>query len=297
METTMTTRTPGFRPAPQVLLAVINEIALGKTLADAMRSVSMSPNTVFSWLAKSRASPDDPNWMVAWPDDQGDALPFFQAVVLAQRAHLMHFRQRLVRDVDVGTPRTLRDPSGAVVYEIDHKLMAIHEGDAESARALGCDDPFFLHDKDGARIPVVVYDPSPAALRQHAARSLLVGFNPADNQVRDVKHSGGVMIVKATGNNVRPAYARPEAAPISPLRADLLKRLADLTEHGPANPKPSAPVQVFGRPSPNDPVERTIEPTRHVQPAEHARAYQASTPQPARHDAHRRPQGHGRRIV
>jgi hypothetical protein len=269
-----------FKPTPATLFAVLDALAEGLTLSDAMRRVGYKANTIFSWLSKARQSPDDQNWMCRWPDNDPDMEPlnFADAVVQCQRAALLHFRQRLVRDVDVdvGVPRVLRDASGSIIYQIDDKLVADFEGDADSARALGVHDPFYAHDANGARIPVVVHDTQPAAIRQHVARALLPGFNPSDHQVRDVRHTGSMLIGRATPA-ARPVYARPEAEPMDPRRAVLLQQLEDRMSDPNRRTSPDGPVTVFGRPVLGDPPERTVEPERKIEPAENRRAYQATT--------------------
>jgi len=79
------------------------------------------------------------------------SLPFFNAVVLAQRAHLMHFRGRLVRDCDIDRrARFATRPATLSTSKIINSRP--NSRGRRSARALGYEDPFYLHDKDGARI-------------------------------------------------------------------------------------------------------------------------------------------------
>jgi hypothetical protein len=229
-------------------------------LADAMRAVGYKPNTIFTWIKRSRAG--DQQLMVRWPDSEGEPIQFADAVVIAQRMQHANLEARLRRDVDVGTPRTLRTQSGDVVYEIDHKAVADWAGDAQAARDIGgLPDPFYVHDTGGARVPVIVHDAAPAALRQHVARSLLPGYNPSDRKEIDSKLTGRVLIANATrqGNAQRPAYARPSEGEMSPLRRQLLEQLDDLKRNGPRNAKPRASVTVHGRGNGDDPPERTGE--------------------------------------
>jgi hypothetical protein len=246
------------KPSPATLAAVLDYLAQDPVLANAMRSVGMAPNTVFVWAKLSREG--DERFKLAWPDPNGTPIWFHDGIVLARQMQCAAFEAVLRRDVTNGTPRVLRTPDGMPVWEVD-PLAVSQWKNAEDAYALGgiVDWPY-VHDQQGARIPVTVYDQAPAALRQHAARSLLAGYNPQTSVDVNTKHSGGVMIVRATrqGADTAPPYARSkmasEVAPMSPLKADLLKRLEDLRANGPANPKPSAPIQVFGRPS-DDPPE------------------------------------------
>lgn len=262
----MNTRTRGANVTPEILCSVLEALTMSPVLADAMRAFGYSPNTIFAWLSKSRAG--DPTFLVRWPLDSGDAIQFADAVVMAQRAHLMHFAGKLKRDVDIGTPRVLRTPQGDVVWEKDPLLLATYGGDNEKAKEFaetvgGVIDYPYLHDSTGARVAATVHDASPAALRIHAARSILPGWNPADRQERDSRIVGRFMIGGAVTQGNKPAaldYARP-AKPLTPLQQDLQRQLEHITKHGPAHPVPSHPVHVHGRAS-GDVTERTTEPGR-----------------------------------
>lgn len=241
------------KPTRATQASVLDYLAQNPVLADAMRSIGMAPNTVFVWAKLSRDG--DERFKLAWPDPNGAEIWFHDGIVLARQMQCANFEATLRRDVTNGTPRTLRTPAGDVVYEMDHRLIAEWEGDADAARRLGgMVDPFFLHDQHGARVPVIVYDMAPAALRQHAARSLLAGYNPSNISDVNAKHSGAVLITKATGGAPAP-YARVKMAPeVSPLKADLLQRLADLRERGPnKQTRPTPPVG--GRDPADDPRE------------------------------------------
>ena len=186
--------------------------------------------------------------------------------MLARQMQIAAMEATLRRDCTQGSPRVLRNAAGDVVYEVDPLLIA-QWPDADSARDLGgyTDWPF-AHTADGARIPVIVHDLAPAALRQRIARSVISGYNPRNNVAQDVKHSGGVMIMKATSQKqlAAPPYSREAMASegeggLTPLKADLLQRLVTIRANGPQNPKPiGGPAYTgSGRPGGDDPPEFT----------------------------------------
>jgi hypothetical protein len=249
------------KPTPETLCKVLDFLAnVSPILADAMRAVGYAPGTVFLWA--KLANEGDPRFLIRWPDPEGAEINFAAGIVLARSMQCAAFEATLRRDVTQGHPRVLRTPAGEVIYEQDHKLIAQWEGDADAARTIGgIADPFYVHDQDGARVPVIVFDPAPAMLRTHLARSVLgPQFNPGTNVSIDNRVSGVMTISKATAQGSPPPYARqkPEmASPAdTPLRQDLLKRLADLRANGgAANPRPThQPVYTgSGRPDTGPP--------------------------------------------
>ena len=251
------------KPSKAELCHVLDCLTQNPILAAAMRAINRRPNTIFLFAKQSREG--NPKYLVRWPDPDGAEVWFHDAITTARSMHLANFEAALRRDVETGVPRVLRNQQGEIVYEVDHLLVAQFENDPDSARALGVKDPFFVHDQKGARVPVIVFDQAPAALRQHVARATLPGYNPAETRIVDNKHSGGVLVVKATvqgddAAKVIPPYARSRmdmatAKPMSDLQRDLMTRLEDLRAHGPSNPHPTGPVMSRGG-SDGDPVER-----------------------------------------
>lgn len=261
---------PRQKPSKADLCKSLDYLVRDPVLANAMRCINRRPNTIFLWTKLSREG--DPRFLVRWPDPNGAEVRYDQAIIVARQMQCASYEAILRRDVTVGTPRVLRQQNGEPVYEIDHRLVAEFEGDADAARALGVKDPFFLHDQRGARIPVVVYDPSPAALRQHVARSVLAGYNPSDKKEVDTKLSGGVMVIRATSQGADsgkalPPYARERMeapAALSPLQQDLQRRLADLRSQGPdrVTARPTRPVDTGnGGSGTGDPPERRTVPS------------------------------------
>lgn len=252
-----------FKPTPDTLFTVLEFIAQTPVLGQAMKLVGFHPNSIYRWLKLSRDG--NPKFLVAWPDPDGEPIQFADAIVLAQRAHLMNLRGRLMRDVDVGVPRVLRTPQGDIVWEKCPALLSEWGGDTPEARENaerlgGVYDYPYKHRKNAQgkleRIETIVYDPAPGALRIHAARATLAGWNPSNVSEVDNKHSGRVLIMGATKQgDAPPPYARPEDNGVSPLKQDLMKRLADLRERGPNNPKPRDIVRVHGERR-DDPPEK-----------------------------------------
>jgi hypothetical protein len=170
--------------------------------------------------------------------------------------------------VDVGIPRVVTF-QGAVQWEQDGALLAEWGGDTPEAKEAaerigGIQDYPFKHqlDENGklARVPLVLYEPAPAALRQHVIRSLLPSeFNPPEVRSISTEHSGAVLIM---GANSRPAYAKDFQPPMTPLRQSLQEKLAELKARGPvhkhaldANGHKTIPKIGNGSTS-GDPVER-----------------------------------------
>jgi hypothetical protein len=171
---------------------------------------------------------------------------------MARNMWRIKFDATLREDVERGTPRTVIH-DGEIVWEKDPALLAEWGGDTpdakERAEIFGgvFDYPYKhrLNDQGKQeRVPLVVYDSAPAALRQHAARSLLPEFNPPENRSQVTTHGGAVLII---GPN-RPSHAGDIAPPLvtadSPLRRDLQTRLAELRALGPSH---QFPLDVNGR--------------------------------------------------
>ncbi len=274
------------KPSKEELCTVLDYLVNDPVLANGMRCIGRQPNTIFVWAKASREG--DSRFLLRWPDKDGAEVWFHDAIVVARQMNLAQFEAILRRDCSLGTPRTLRRQDGEPIWETDPVLVAKYK-DRESADAAGVFDWPYLHDQKGGRIAVVVYDAAPAALRQHVARSTLAGFNPSDRKEVDTRHSGGVMIVRATtqGPDGRPVppYSRAamgkatgdvidaEAVEIAPgagdsttghgrgeptpLQRDLLRRLQDLRARPDrASARPTRPVDYgAGKHTAGDPPE------------------------------------------
>lgn len=242
-------------------------------MADACRALGFAGNTVHSWLAKSRAG--DPAFMIyGWPHDDEPPMQFKEAILLAYKMHLLHLRDRITRDVSVGTPRVLRTPQGDIVWKKSGLLLAQWGGDTSEAREDaerigGVLDYPYEHDESGARIPEIVFDSAPAALRVHAARALLPGWNVEDKSTRDLKVQGGVMVLDATlapGQEALRALPAPDKI-MSKLQEDLIARM----RAGVKNPAPIGHVlDAVGRPVgsklPDDPPDDVRHERPHREP-------------------------------
>lgn len=137
---------------------------------------------------------------------------------------------------------------GKVQYEIDHQAIADWQGDAELARTLGgLHDPFYLHDANGARIPLTVRDRTSAALTLKALAAVRPQQWDRPQQIDVTKKS-----IKA----VLTLHGPKEP---SEMRRTLTEKLAELRANGPKNPTPSHPVTIMGRGS-DGPTERVSTP-------------------------------------
>jgi hypothetical protein len=259
------------------LCAVLDYICSRPKLEPAWRSGMQKTSGKGIWLALKRSQADDPRYLVRWPDRDSDdeKIQFAEAVQLALRLWKLKFSTSLMEDVERGTPE-IQMANGAVIYEHDSALLARFGGDTPEARDLaeltGIFDYPYKHRTNAAtgeqeRIPLVLYKPTAAALRQHVARSLLPGFNPPEHRSSVTSHTGTVMIVG--GDKKPPPYAR---APESPLKRDLRQRLADLRQRQAdgkdrlphdANGRPTVP-QMVGTDRADDPPERVGNPGRPI---------------------------------
>jgi hypothetical protein len=268
--------------SPEALHSFLNYVADGASYASAMRAIGARSENSLLWVWLKRSTAGDPALLCSWPDAERDPpQQFAKLLTEARRCAILQAESRLRADCD-GIERKLFGPNGSPVWKVDAKAIAMWP-DAETARDLGgVDDWPFAHDADGARIQETVREPASAALRVHVARSTLAhaGYNPGSHMTTDHRVNGRMLIVNATGAKAsdleaRPSYARPDPA-VSPLRADLERRLLELKTNGPANPTPRGAVQVMGRPVHDDPAERVREPERKIDPAQHPRAYRVS---------------------
>jgi hypothetical protein len=84
------------------------------------------------------------------------------------------------------------------------------------------------------RIPLVVYDAAPGALRQHVARSVMPNqYNPPEHRHIEAKVASRVLVVQEN------KYSRDYRPPAeTPLQRDMRARLADLRANGPTNKYP-----------------------------------------------------------
>jgi hypothetical protein len=165
-----------------------------------------------------------------------------------------------------GVPRQVFADGGKVAYEIDHKLLADFEGDADAASKLGVHDPFYRHAEDGSRIPMIVYDPLPASLQQHGLRVALPRLhNIATEENVNVNSTSRVLVIDD----------RPREQPLTPLREDLLARYEALKLRK-TRPVPEGKVEILHS------DDRVLGPERVALPAprENPRAYRVEPPKP-----------------
>jgi hypothetical protein len=201
------------------------------------------------WAALKRSGENDPKYLVRWPDRECEKrIQFGEAVALARRLHKVQFDATLRSAVDIGIPE-IQTFQGDVIWKKDGALLTEWGGDTMEAREAaerlgGIIDYPYEHRMNAQgkleRVPLEIYKPAPGALRQHVARSLIPSeFNPPEVRSISTEHSGAVLILNAH----KPAYAKdykPDEAPApdTPIRRDLMQRLADLRAKGPAHPLP-----------------------------------------------------------
>jgi hypothetical protein len=177
-------------------------------------------------------------------------IPFHDAIALSRKIHIAGQEFTLRSSFAQSNEECLRDSNGWPLFEIDDDLVRKFKDQAECDLLGGPPDWPFKHDAQGNRIRIRT--PMQGNVKQHLIRSLLgsAGYDPATRSDVTTTHRG-VLHISPAAPGERPGYARPE----SPVRASALGKLQDLRAS--RITKPSAPVQVFGRPTPNDPVEQT----------------------------------------
>lgn len=191
---------------------------------------------VWTWI--KRSGEGDPKFLVAWPDRElKEKIQLVEGIALARRLHKVKMDSNIRSAVSEGIPE-IQMHDGEVLYEKDAALLA-EWGDGPEAKEAaerigGVKDFPYKHrmNEEGKleRIPLVLYRPAPAALRQHVIRSLLPSeYNPPEVRSISTEHSGAVLIMGAN----RPAYAKDFQPPMTPLRQSLQEKLAELKARGP----------------------------------------------------------------
>ena len=245
------------------LVEILDTVAQDPAMERAMRLAGYSPKYIWLWL--KRSGDGDPRYLVRWPDKKAQKIQFCDAVVLARRLHKIKMDATIRSAVDVGVPE-VQMHDGEMLFEKDLALLAEWGDDKDAAERIGgvVDFPYkHIINAQGKRerIPLVIYRPAPAALRQHVIRSLIPSeYNPPEVRSISTEHSGSVLVLNAN----RPAYAKDYVPAVaSPIKQDLQQRLADLRARGPAhkhavdkNGLKTIPKISAGSTS-NDPPERT----------------------------------------
>jgi hypothetical protein len=245
----------------QKLSAMLDALAIDPKLSRASRAAAMYPEWIFNCMKLSEAG--DSDYLVSWRDER--SRQFAELVPLAQRMGRVAREQRL-RGVTV---------NGEQQYVLDPALQA-RFGDDDDSQAMaeleGYPDFPFAHDVDGNRIPLLSAR-HPRPQRKHrnspprnAVSEQSCGADPLDGQsevgMPEIGKHGLPKYESEWKPDPPPPYARGLKTPVppprvyapSPLRAELMERFKHLKEHGPENPRPKMPVQVFGQRA-DDPVE------------------------------------------
>jgi hypothetical protein len=246
----------------QKLSAMLDALALDPKLWRASRAAGMYREWIFNCMKLSEAG--DPDYSVTWRGEH--SRQFAELVPLAQRMGRVAREQRL-RGVTI---------NGEQQYVLDPALQA-RFGDDDDSQAMaeleGYPDFPFAHDIDGNRIPLLSAR-FPRPQRKHRPNSPprdAVGEQSSGADTPNVHRAAGIPEIGKHGlpkyesewkPDPPPPYARGLKTPVppprvyvpSPLRAELTELYKNLKEHGPANPRPKMPVQVFGQRA-DDPVE------------------------------------------
>jgi hypothetical protein len=257
------TQPHAFLATPENLKKVLSLLAEGYSIRSSLKAIGSrnSDSLIWNWLKKSYDGHSD-FLIEGWPSEDNPPTQFFELFSQCRRMAAVAFESHLRECTAFGDLRVVRRPgSNEPVYRRDLKAMGIAAqtfADPESEEAIkwmrefeGFEHYPFLLGPNGELQPELERVPSPAALRVHAARSTLggtAGWNPSQMSEVNAKVAGRVLVIGAATNNKgeapRPSYAKPERETMSALQLDLQRRLADLREHGPRNPKPLHPPKV-----------------------------------------------------
>ena len=227
----------------QKLISILDAIGDGAKLQRASRAAGMGNKFIFGAIKQSKA--DNPLYLIEW---RNEGLRRFHELVSIARRMGQVKREQDLRGVTI---------NGEQQFVLDPALLARFGSDDDSkdmAELAGFADFPFAHDVDGNRIPLLSAR-HPRPQRQHRPNS------PPRDAVGAQSSDAGTGEQSAAGKPQRewrpddplPPYARevftpappprvfvptPATPHMSPLKADLLQRLAMLKEHGPANPRP-----------------------------------------------------------
>lgn len=239
------------------LRALLDAIADGKSMAQAT-ALAYGTRSKTAWVhvrnsRKEKEAGIEPSecryWVYDWPE-KAEGHHLCDAYLMALNISKLNFHMETLAEIRQSTRPVIE--GGKIMYEVDHELIALYEGDADIARLCGVHDPFYKHDPlTGARIPLRVRDRTSAALTLKA----LAAVNPEQwDRPTQVDVTKKVQAVLTVGVH------KPERSQ-SPLEQDLRSRLAAIraAKEGERITAPSHPVQVHGRGS-DGPTERTSTP-------------------------------------
>ena len=258
------------------LCAVLDALALNPKLRPASRAAGASRTFVHEAIKKSEAG--DPLYLIRWHDD--NFRQFCELVPLAQRAGIVK-RDQDLRGVTIdGEQQFVKDPALLARFgeDDDSTMMAELAGFPQF--------PFAL-DVDGNKIPLLSAR-HPRPQRQHRNSPPCAVSEQSSGANGEQQHAAGMPEVGKHGlpkyesewtPEPPPPYARglktpappprvfvptpasPRVAADSPLRAELMERLKNLKEHGPANPRAvdrngraTMPARIIGQRA-DDPAE------------------------------------------
>ena len=213
--------------------------------------------TFLRWLERAEAG--DPKYMVSWPRGTPPR-SFSEAYIAAREQSKILLDSTYRAEIQHGVEETLRNPqTGEPIWEIDEVALAQFESDKETARACGVFDPFYRHDPvTGGRVPVKVRRQVGAAQKIHGMRSLIPAqYNPSERREVDANVSAQVVVTGSINPDAPPPLQMIEG-PMTPMRADLERRLAELRARGPQHAHPigvERQLPPIPRARPDDPPE------------------------------------------
>lgn len=183
-----------------------------------------------------------------WPE-VGEGHHLCDAYQMALQIAKLDFHMETLAEIRQSTRPVIE--GGKIQYEVDPKLVAEWDN-AEDALTLGgvVDWPY-RHNERGERIELRVRDRTSAALTIKALQSVDPERWARPEEINVNKRA--IKAVLTLGERKQPPQQD------SPLRRDLVQRLAELRAKGPQNPKPSGPVPIM-KADPTDPPEKISSP-------------------------------------
>jgi hypothetical protein len=185
-------------------------------LGSAMEAVGGKPQTIWSWLKKS--SQGDKNFLVKWPDPDGEPIQFADALVLARKQSAVIY-ESILRDEIMNGVKRVQINSGKLVYAEDPRYIGVPD---DVMVMLGLDEPSIeywriLRDPiTKLPVPLTVCEPLAAHIRIRGAQALLPSWR--DQRTVDINQrvSGGVMVVNASPTPVESRPIDVECTPALP---------------------------------------------------------------------------------
>jgi hypothetical protein len=273
---------------------LLDEIASGKSMSQAT-ALAYGSRSKIGWVhvrnSKKEKDADLPPdqckyWVYDWPE-KSEGHHLCDAYAMAVQIAKLDFHMETLAEIRQSTRPVLE--GGRVMYEVDHELVALYEGDADVARLCGVHDPFFKHDPvTGARIPLRVRDRTSAALTLKALAVvdperwdrptevnvtkriqavLTVGEKPQSKQMTQ-----GEMTLREKLEYIRANPNRPSAKPSGKVNlgdgarvaGDPVENVSNLMGDDSAKPLPPEPPRALPPPQPPVSYARPARPNNNL---------------------------------